>query len=920
MSVAATGYNITYQWQVSSDAGATWTDVTDDSVYNGAATNTLQFANPTGTIDGNQYHCVVTNACMISAVSNAATLTVQTAPVISTQPDDVTICYGANASFSVSATSATTISYQWQGSADGIAWTNLTSTGVYSGATTPTLSINQPYVGVWTKYRCALNTGCTPAVTTETATLTINNQPNISVQPVDDNTCLGGNASFALSATGTGLSYQWEESTDQGANWNVVADGGVYAGATTNTLLLTNLPTSMNGYKYRCIVSGTCPTAKVSDTAELTVNTPVALTSNTPTALTFCSGADTTLAVTATGTGLSYQWYSNTGGNWNALSDGGIYSGVNTPILTLTGIPAPTTTETYVYYCVVTGACNMVGSNATYITVHAKPTIVTNPADVTKCDSTHNASFKVIATGTNLTYQWQLNTGSGWNNLVNNSTYSGATTSELLIPNVYMPMDGYEYRCIINGLCSPGVTTESATLTMNDQVPTSVSVAASAEDICAGTSVTFTPSPVNGGNSPTYEWKVNNVTAGTGSTFTTSTLGNGDIIYCVMTSNGICPTPRISRSDNTISMQVSPTVTPTITITSPAGASWCVGKPLTFRANVSGEGISPAYAWEINGVAVGTSVDTYLTSTLVDGDKVVCKLTSSERCALPVTVTSNEMKMTINPVVKGSINIVPNPDSVICDGEKVTIYSYFTHGGTTPTFQWMLNGKDVPGATNGSFTSAALKDGDAIQCRMTSNETCVFPELSNPVVFDVVPFIDPSVTIAMYHIGNDTYRFEAQPKNGGSNPAYQWYKNNVPVAGATSETFDVTGLLKTDRIHVAMVSSERCVNPELLTVSSKKITTSVEEFTGSFSELWLYPNPNSGQFYIKGSLNNAVNNKDVVVNITNQLGQVVFTNVYKANGTEINLPVVLGNAANGMYQVNIITGGEMSNLRFVLNR
>jgi len=70
----------------------------------------------------------------------------------------------------------------------------------------------------------------------------------------------------------------------------------------------------------------------------------------------------------------------------------------------------------------------------------------------------------------------------------------------------------------------------------------SVSIAvAPSGAICAGTNVTFTATPTNGGSTPSYQWKKNGTNVGTNSTtYSDNALSNGDSIRCVMTSNAAC--------------------------------------------------------------------------------------------------------------------------------------------------------------------------------------------------------------------------------------------------------------------------------------------------------------------------------------------------------------------------------------------
>jgi len=88
-------------------------------------------------------------------------------------------------------------------------------------------------------------------------------------------------------------------------------------------------------------------------------------------------------------------------------------------------------------------------------------------------------------------------------------------------------------------------------LTINPNLSASVSIASDAINniICAGTVVTFTATPTNGGSNPGYQWKVDGVNVGTNSnSYTTTSLTNGQVVTCVMTSNA---TPCVINSPAT---------------------------------------------------------------------------------------------------------------------------------------------------------------------------------------------------------------------------------------------------------------------------------------------------------------------------------------------------------------------------------
>jgi Secretion system C-terminal sorting domain/Calx-beta domain len=89
-------------------------------------------------------------------------------------------------------------------------------------------------------------------------------------------------------------------------------------------------------------------------------------------------------------------------------------------------------------------------------------TITGQPALANICAGA-NSSFTVTATGTNLTYQWQVNTGSGFTNITNTGIYTGATVATLTLTAVPLANNGFTYRCVVND-CA---TSNAVALTVN---------------------------------------------------------------------------------------------------------------------------------------------------------------------------------------------------------------------------------------------------------------------------------------------------------------------------------------------------------------------------------------------------------------------------------------------------------------------
>ena len=180
-----------------------------------------------------------------------------------------TICTGTSMASIIltDALNPTGTTYSWTrtntGSVTGIASSGTGSTigGTLVNATTT------PQSTVFTITANRTN-GCS---STTMATVTVNPKPSITNQPANTSKYTTQMATFSITAAGLPTGYQWQQQTASTATWLNITNGGIYGGATTHTLTLSGVTVSMNGYKYRCIVSGQCSPAITSNSATLSV-------------------------------------------------------------------------------------------------------------------------------------------------------------------------------------------------------------------------------------------------------------------------------------------------------------------------------------------------------------------------------------------------------------------------------------------------------------------------------------------------------------------------------------------------------------------------------------------------------------------------------------------------------------------------
>lgn len=380
LSVAATGTTLTYQWY--SNTTATTSGGTPVGTSSASYT---PVTTATGTL---YYYCVVSAACGASVTSNVSGAVNVTA-IPSAPAGTINISANPSCGAATLTYSAPNANIYWQTTATGTSTANPTTSSFTSLAT----------AGTYIRYVRELNGTCWgPA--TASASFTIVEPVVITVQPPNRVITDGANTTFTVTATGTTPTYQWQ--VDTGSGFVDLVNGAPYSGVTAATLNITAAPITMNGYVYRCVVSGAAPCGSVtSNNGTLTVSYTAP---NNPTNITPCYGNNT----------LGLSWTASSGG---AAPDGYM-------VFALAGATTPAATSA------AAGNANLYTANsdfslASVVTASLGKCIYKGTGTsftVTGLTNLSNYSFKVVA--------YRGTTSTGWSAGINvNGTWNTPTTN-----------------------------------------------------------------------------------------------------------------------------------------------------------------------------------------------------------------------------------------------------------------------------------------------------------------------------------------------------------------------------------------------------------------------------------------------------------------------------------------------------------
>ncbi len=359
---------------------------------------------------------------------------------------------------------------------------------------------------------------------------------------------------------------------------------------------------------------------------------------------------------------------------------------------TATGVTAGTATVTFTATTALCGS-----AYATHaMTIMPQPVTGTISGSSTVCPGSHTTLTDAATGGT-----WSASNG--------HATITGGVVSGIT------PGADTMYYTVTNS-CG----TRAARLPMTvATLPDAGSISGPAI-VCLGTTVTLTDAATGG------TWMASSTLATVSGGLVTGIATGSLTIYYSVTN--VCGTATVPHA-----IDVLPNLTPSVTVSANPGFSVCTGDGITFTANGLNGGTAPGYIWTLNGTDVGSGSSYYYLPSA--GDHLNCHYISNLACRTADTVAIPALlTIAVSDPVEPTIDITQSTTAVSAIGQVVVFNAMVTNGGTTPVYQWYVNGIAVSGATNAVF-NYAVSGPSSVYCILTSNAPCaVSPSVTSPTL------------------------------------------------------------------------------------------------------------------------------------------------------------------------------------------
>ena len=784
----------TVQWKVSSNGGTTFTNIS-------GATSTSYTFTAAGAQNGDEYEAVFTNTAG-TLTSDAATLTVQFPPAVTTNPASQLGNAGSTVTFTAAASGNPTPTVQWKVSSDGgTTFTNI------SGATSTSYSFTPTATQSGDEYE-AVFTNTYGSVTTSAATLTVD---SIATQPVSQTADTGKSVTLtAASSNGSGDTVQWEVESEGGTAFSPIS------GATSTTYTFTTSGTE-NGDEYEAVF-GNSAGKLASDPATLTVD----YVTTQPASQTVDAGAAVTFTADSSNPGTE-----NDTVQWQMSTDGGTtFTKITGATSTTYGFTASSTQNGNEYEAVFTNSLGSFTSNAATLTVDYAPTVTTNPTASTLVDAGSTVTLTAAATGNPApTVQWDVSTDGG----TTFAKITGATSTTYSF-TASGTQNGDEYEAVFTNSVGAATTT-AASLTV-DYVTTQPAT----QTVDAGATVTLTAAST-GGSGDSVQWKVS--TSGgttfsdisgatsTSFSFTAAATQTGNEYEAVFSNSA----GTVTSGAATLTVDYAPTVTTNPAVPTVVDA----GNTVTLTAAATGNP-APTVQWKVSGdggttftnISGATSTSYSFTAAATQsGNEYEAVFTNSVNSA-----TTSAATLTIDAVTT-------QPASQTVDGGASVTFTAASTDGSSDSVQWKVSTdggttfSDISGATSTtySFTAAASQNGDEYQAVFTNSGGTLTSD-SATLTVDFAPTVSTNPTLPTTVDAGSSVTLEAAA-SGNPAPAVQWKVStdggttftNISGATSTSYSFTPTATQSGDEYEAVFTNSIGAATTTPATLTIDSVTT-----------------------------------------------------------------------------------------------
>lgn len=611
---------------------------------------------------------------------------------------------------------------------------------------------------------------------------------SITQQPEFETGCLGLSVTYNVNAIGTQpLTFQWQK------------DGVTLNNETFNSLTLNDLIPE-NAGAYTCILTDANGESLISEAVSLEVNPPVpAGLQLTSSELSICPGGSVSFTAVPSNGGSNpyYVWRVN----------GNDIEGENGATYTLNSTEHADQVQCFMISSEACASPAFAPSEILQVEFldEEAPTLSVNADFINICAGEQvNFSLDISNPGQNTQYTWRLN-----GEVVSQSAvYS---TSELQPGNFVLCEIETEGACDV-------FTAVSAPVSVNVQelLTPAIEVQTANTTQCAGTDVIFSAIISNGGDSPEYDWYVNNTYAGSDPEFTSSELNDGDIITCTLTSSLECLSADHADSAP-LSMTILPIAQPSISISSDA-TEVCSGETTTFTANFEDGGDNPILTWFVNGTAQSETSNTLVLENLTALTSVQAQIETSAACPANLFAFSETLTVDIAEGITPTLSI-NTEQTEYCDNEDLALTINAESNFPPDLYTWFVNGTEVQSSSENNLTLSNFSTGDVITCTSTSSGECLTSEeaLSNEIILTVFPASEVSLS-AFDTLCNDTEPFllTGGLPLGGTYSGSEFIENDVfnPIEagiGAHTVTYTFTD------INNCVNSTEEVIEVELCT-------------------------------------------------------------------------------------------------------